>query len=560
MWQWYNLTMKRILFIFFLILIISSVSFAETGDMELTINSQPVVLEHPIILTPSGGFFAPMEEFFGAMRIPLDELPSRHLAVFRDNIFVKFRPDYPLYELNGREFRWQTMPTTRDDVLYIEIDVFLKYMDLAYSYDEENHQLDVRSSQNLDFYRPDSTALKQVPSLRTGLRYSVPNFWNRLDSGYGTVLLDQEIIFNLDRLTSTEPNLEDAVIEHLADPTLDLLGLDFMPVRSLQTPLFKASIHHYHRISQDPDETTETRISLWGFFELDNQFYSANLESNLADQAYLEQVFEDILESIESNTYSIDSLSEHYVEFNNYSLHRAFISSPVYSNIMTAGQLTFRGNIQPDIEYLDVLVKKGRRTFEYQIPVTYGSFDEPIPIPFGLGFHQVTVLLPDTIEPADDVYLEEDPRTLIKFSVINRTLGESLLLSSSKLVNKNHELVQAAVSDIPVRSTNYEKAEQAFAKLDQFSFSTNQTLDQLLSDNTGNSQAIASVYTSYLRAMDIPSRILKTRYGQDYYVEFFSNGKWIFTRPGNFIRDRQPMSRYFGVSKPSAIQLDLLDY
>lgn len=552
--------MKRFVILILLALISLAPSFAEDESIELTINSQPVELEHPIIQTESGQFLAPMEEFFTALRIPIDQLPSRHLSVFRDNIFLKFRQDYPLYEVNGREFRWTNVPSMRDGVVYIEINMFLKYMDLAGHFDEKTNRLDIRTSRALDFYRPESTAQKQVPSIRTGLRYLVPSFWNRQEFGYGVNLMGQTVSISFDRLPANETGLEDAITNYMADQASQVSSLDPLPKRSLTLPLFNATIASFQRRLAPTDDPMGYRFSQWGFFELNGQYFVANLESNLNDQPYLIQLFDDILESVESSTLSIDSLSEHYVEFRNYSLFRTFISSPIYSNIRTNGQLNFRGNIDSSVEYLDVIVKKGRRTFEYQIPVTYGAFDEPIPIPFGLGFHQVTILLPEGVESADDFYLEEDSRTLLKLSVINRTLGESLLTSSSKLVHKDHELIQAAIKDIPSQLTNYQKAEKAFALLDQFSASNNDTLDMLLADNTGNSKALAAVYTSYLRAMNVPTRILKTSQGSDYFVEFYSNGKWIFTRPYQYMRNKITMSRYFDVSRPKDIQLDLLDY
>lgn len=535
-------------------------SFAEDESIELTINSQPVNLEHPIIQTEGGQFLAPMEEFFTALKIPIDELPSGHLSVFRDNIFLKFRQDYPLYEVNGREFSWINVPTMRDGVVYIEIDMFIKYMDLADHFDEKNSHLDIRTSRALDFYRPESTAQKLVPSIRTGLRYLVPSFWNRLEFGYGIDLMGQTMSISFDRLPANETGLEDAIINYMADPARKVSSLEPLPRRSLTLPLFNAKVASYQRKLSPTDDPMGYRYSQWGFFELNGQYFVANLESNLNDQPYLIQLFDDILESVESSTLSIDSLSEHYVEFRNYSLFKTFISSQIYSNIRTDGQLNFRGNIDSSVEYLDVIVKKGRRTFEYQIPVTYGSFDEPIPIPFGLGFHQVTILLPEGADTADDFYLEEDKRTLLKLSVINRTLGESLLTSSSKLVNKDHELVQETIRQIPSELTNYQKAEKAFALLDQFSESHNDTLELLLADGTGNSQALAAVYTSYLRAMNVPARLLKTSRSSDYFVEFYSNGKWIFTRPYQYMRNKITMSRYFDVPRPKDIQLDLLDY
>lgn len=552
--------MKRLLVILCLFLIFYAVSFAQTDEIQLTLNGQPVELTSPIRQTESGHFLVPMDEFFGLLQIPVDELPTRHLGVFRDNIYVKFRLDSPYYELNGREFRWTNLPTRRGDVAYIEIDVFLKYMDLAYTFNESKQLLELRSTRALDLYRPDAAALKQVPSLRTGLRYSVPNFWTRQDPGYGATILGQKIVFHLEKLPSNMTGIEDAITDFLALPRLNLTDFEVMPVRYYDTNLFRVTWYRYHSSKPLAEDSGQTENLLLGFFELNQQYFAAILESNLGDPPYLEQLFQDILDSVQSGTYSIDSLSEHYVEFRNYSENRTFISTPIYSNIRTAGQLPFRGNINPDIEYLDVIVKKGPRSFEYQIPVTYGSFDQSIPIPFGLGFHQVTIMLPDNVPLADDFYLEEDNRTLIKLSVINRTLGESLLVSSSKLVNKNHELVLAAVSDIPDDRTNYDKAEAAFAKLDQFSLSQHETIDQLLSDQSGNSQAVAAVYTSYLRAMNIPSRILKTHFGSEYYVEFFSNGKWVFTRPGNYVRAKDDPRRYFDVERPQGIRIDLLDY
>lgn len=552
--------MKRFLIFLLFLGLTLSLSFAEDETISLMINAQPVTLEQPIIQTEDGRFLAPMEEFFTALQIPIDELPSRHLSVFRDNIFLKFRPDYPLYEVNGREFRWINMPTMRDEVIYIEIDMFIKYMDLGYSYNSEERLLDIRTSRALDFYRPESTAQKQVPSIPTGLRYSIPSFWLRQEVGYGVTLQDQTIAIQFDRLPPNETGLEDAIINYLADPARNITLLDPLPKRSLKLPLFNAIVAPYQRPLGPTDDPLTYRYSQWGFFELSGQYFVANLESNINDQPYLIQLFDDILASVESNTYSIDSLSEHYVEFRNYSLFRTFISSPIYSNIRTAGELTFRGNIQSNVEYLDVIVQKGKRLFEYQVPVTYGAFDEAIPIPFGLGFHQVTILLPEGLDTADDYYLEEDSRTLLKLSVINRTLGESLLTSSSKLVNKDHELVQEAIQDIPTNLTNHAKAELAFKQLEQFGVSRNDTLEQLLADGTGNSKAIASVYTSYLRAMNIPARLLQTRNGIDYFVEFFSNGKWIFTRPYQYVQSPVAMSRFFDVKKPTDIQLDLLDY
>lgn len=561
---WYNQNMKRLIILLTLILLISGCSFAQSEEIHLNINGQAVNLEHPIIWADNGEFLVPMEAFFAALQIPIDELPSGQLAVFRDNIFVKFRPNFSLYEVNGREYRWRNIPAYRNEVLYVPIDMFIQYMDLDADFDKDSLTLNVRSTRALDFFHPESTATKQVPSLRTGLRYSVPNFWKRMDPGYGAQLQEHPLLFDLDRLRSEASELESAIQEFLIQPEQQLSGYQALPVRELSCPLFDAQIYPFIRQAPTPSSDSEKEASThqiqFGFFEINDAFYVAKLQSSLADSSYLEQLLDDILMSIQSATLSIDALSEHYVEFRNYSRFNSFISSPIYSNIPVSGHLSFRGNIDPAIEYLDVIVSRGRRHFEYQIPVSYGTFSDSIPIPFGLGFHQVNILLPENVDTAEDFYFEEAPNTLIKFSVINRTLGEGLLVSSSKLVNTQHELVQQTIEAIPEDLTNYAKAKQAFAELEQFNPSSNQTLEQLLNDSTGSSKAVAALYTSYLRAMNIPTRLVKPPHSQEYYVEFFSNGKWVFTRPMNYVRVKDNIDVYFDVSRPIGMVLDILDY
>ena len=553
--------MKRLVIISLLLLCLSFTSHAATTEIALHINGQAVELEHPLIETQPDVLLAPMEEFFAALQVPVDILPNDYRAVFRDNIFIKFRTDYNRYEINGREYAWTVTPRLIDGVLYGPIDVFLRFMDLEGSFSPEEQVLDIRTSRAIVSFRPDSYATKQVSSLGTGLTYSVPTFWEAQDSGgYGTRLLNQRILIDLKRIITDQDNLRDISHEYLLERTAAHDGFQVQPLRTLDSGLFEAFIYTYRLINPKLPAEQENHIISYGFFELNNQFFVAVLDSNLRDNNFLDQVLNDVLRSIQSKTYSIDSLSEHYVEFRNYSRFFSFISSPIYSNIQVSGELAFRGNLDPAIEYLDVLVEKGDRDFEYQIPVVYGSFDDRIPIPFGLGFHRVTILLPESIEGQEDLYLQEDDSTLLKFSVINRALGESLLVSSSKLVDKNHEQVQAAVAPIDESLTNYEKAYQAFLLLEQFGSSSHTTMEQLLATGSGSSKAVASLYTAYLRAMDIPTRMVRNSLIEEYFVEFFSNGKWIFTRPSHYIRVKDRIEVYFDVPRPQGIQIELLDY
>lgn len=537
------------------LLIGSAYAQSETEVSEIWINGANVEFSLAVTVSEEGEIFAPMAEFFRKMGIQYNVSNDGEVIAFRDNIFLKLRPHHTTFALNGKEFTWDRRPAPRDDILYISLTPLLRYTDITALYEEEMERLYLTSGSLLE-QRRSRGLLKRVEMPGSQISLSIPYFWER--TGNASFALNPRV-GKLRFEVEHEPydlsgNLRARIDEERAESPIPpsyrliqsrelLIGnLNVFTRRYLGSPLGSESV-------QPEGLPTYPYLSVT-YFRLGEIFYHFTFQGELQDIDSQVETELQIFSTVQSKIFSVDALSEHYVEFGLYKELDLFIETPLYSNLLVRGEFPLKGTIDPDVTQLDVTLMRGERSFHYTVAVEDGRFDEMIPVPFGLGFHRMILAAPSEEAPMDaDGALElgESGSLLIKCSLINLTEQESLYLSPSKEVLSRDPRVVEYARSASSAGIDYRKARRLLENFqEEFSAGDATTMREALEEKAGDAYALSLIYTGILRAAQIPARISQSLVTSHYYVEFYSNGQWIPTSPAALIvGEKEDLSLYF---------------
>lgn len=530
------------------------------NEVDFTINGQPADFSAPVIRDSSGKLYAPMTEFFEKTNIQYVMLPEERVVLFRDNIFIKFQLQFNTFELNGKEMNWEVAPFRRGDTLYISLQEMTQYMSLNYTIDEEANRVDLHTATNIEQTHISDFYAKRIEDAATGLSFDVDYHWQRDGNVIGTSNSHSFIEMRTRVLDAPAFADVDQNIRKFLDEQVDSDARNrFIKERTFTGRFTEFDIFHYRRTRQ---EGLEDLTLSYAFFSLGQNIYVIEFRTDSTIPQYLEDVENRILNTVKSRQFNIDPREEHYIEFNNFFDQDTFIESPLYSNMMVSGSLPFKGLINERVSFLDVRVERSNRVFDYRIRVNGGKFDDEIPIPFDLGFHRVTITVPQYIaETSNSLGLERAEHLLMQFSVLNDQAGMGLYISSSTKVDTRNPEMVAMLQKLPVRTTNRDQASLCFDLLKEFYYDSEiQSMEELLDKGKGNSHAISALYTAMLRAYQIPTRMISDAFTNTYYVEFQSNGLWVFNDPTSFVRGLREKEAVFHIKRPDKITFVNHDY
>lgn len=531
-------------------------TFAQTEPtpVNIQINAEPQLFSDPMLRDERGHFLAPMAEFFQKTGIQYDLSDDGEVIAFRDNIFIKFRPHHTTYALNGKELTWDVPARYHGSTLYVSLSPFIRYTDLRATFDEETQTLHVTSGLFFE-QRRSRGLLKRLDIPGSQISVSIPYFWERteptsfrLNPKVGHLTFD--VAFEqVDPAASLREQMEKARENTSIPPEYSMF--------ENREQLIDNNTFYTRRYRGAPDPTQilleETPPHFpylsFSYFRIGDQLYTFTFRSDLSDIDSQVEVEQQILESVYSKIFSVDTLSEHYVEYALFRSLNMFLESPLYSNMTLNNQLRLKGAIDPDIESLEVTLLRQERSFQYTIPVREGFFNELVPVPFGLGFHRLILSAPTaktSDETSEKLHFGEAGTLLLKCSLINLSETEALYVSPSKEVLSRDPRVLAAVAGLDKNNLDYQNAQTLFKKLiDVYSIGEAESMREALQEKSGTPYALSLIYTAQLRAAGIASRIVRDEDSNRHFVEFYSNGEWIPTNPAGYISGSSKDERLF---------------
>ncbi len=553
--------MKKLSIALIFIILISSLSYGE-NELSLFYNNKMIDLNDSTLIYEDKVLFPAKEfsELIGAQYL-WDDL-NEILIIYRDNTFMKFTLDSSVVYINGKSFIMDTPIFRNDSILYIPIDCITKFFDINVEYDSLNETIRLTNNKYTVYTTYKSYYYKTIEIPKFNINLDIPYYWDLLDeenlvygkkSSYEDVTLNVKVIKNSDDLSIDE------YINTLHDYTEyvhDEGEIELTEEKIFTTSGFsgKLILYTYEQIEGQP-------IYAYYITKVDDLLYILNFTFTNGDFPQLLSIIENIINSFEIKSLAVNQSDEHYIEYPKFYNLETSLKYELFSNIQAYNSFDFVGTINPLIENIRVSVEKNNESINFNIPVTGGTFDEKIHLPFGLGKHNISVFIDsesDMIINHELVDFEIQSNLLMKFSVIN--ISDDFIRYSLPDINilPNHQHILSMAYLITRDSlSDYARTYDVYKYILENIQFNNKTTSQNSYDvyltNEGNNAAITNYYVSLLRGLEIPSRVFKgsNLYDSHYWAEVHFNNNWFIVDPtfGLLTKDHTDNKNYFIVNK-----------
>lgn len=487
--------------------------------------------------------FLPIKAFSQLTSMQFTERSDGNVVIFRDNIFIKFNLNTNIYYLNGKELKWKTPPFKEKGELYVPYRILLDYMNFHYSFSEEEVSI-VGGGQDVSLSYLQNR--QKVDFADAKISYILPFFWERTSPNS----FSQEDSNTLIEVI-TGP-LEAREPREILKEEIERLGLkDFQKTDEKLLQIDGRRVLHQGLTKKDEEDKTTDYYGL-SIFTLENRYIRTLFYTKNQSIGPLVKLEEEILRSLQLNAYTIDEREEHYVELGGFFAMGMELDSPLYSSMVVDSFLNFRGSIHPSVTSLKATVNRGQRRFEYSFPVEEGSFNAKIPIPFGLGFHSLTLSMPQKEAQDYDELLSfyEDEDALLKLSLLNSSLEEGLFLTYSDQVLSQDPLIGELASQVKSSLYDYEKALELLKVLgESFTPGLTQGPREALETRKLDRKTSALIYAALLRRSGIPTRVISNKSQTLFGVEILSNGLWHTIDPYGYLRGEKDPKFFMSLPK-----------
>lgn len=529
------------------------------------------------------------------------------IVSYRDNIFMKFIPNSSIAYVNGKPKNMSVSAMIYKGDLFIPASFAAKTLEMDYTISTDFNTLSIDYRENLlEYQQIGSRHFKKISLANWGISFYIPEYWHKFEGSlqsYGvedpfeTYHLEAKIYplnKQYSRAVLTESILSDLRIQYGEN-------LHISTNSTYKTGEYVADVLHYEITEND----ITTQYATYIFFEQNNGYMLTGFypSSNDADESI--RILDTIASTFAITKLSINENLEHYTElplFYNIDMH---LKNEIYSNMPVKNMFVFSGTIDPEqsIKGIHVVVTKNDNETEYYIPIIDGAFSAKIYTPFGLGKHNITVIIDDRTEDkttdnpvSSETYVNQDEsqlpsmnvpvgpsledivekailmnfdldtdKTAMKFSVLNTSNDEIKYLLPSEYVNYDNSIIYDLANSLTYNLTNqYTKSKAIYTYL-----VAHYTLSDAVSPNglydavklaeltEGNTIEICILYTALLRSVDIPARISRgiSEEGINYWVETYINGKWYISSITDEIKQAEGNFAYFNLNRSAHYEL-----
>lgn len=548
------------------------------AQQELSFENAPFMLNGEIMV-PAKTFL----ERIGTQVLSVSD--TGELISYRDNIFIKFSPNSKTAYVNGRA---KTMPIhamVYSGQLFIPASFAAKTFEMSYSAPSGSSSLAIDYRKNLlEYQQFGYRHFKRVTIPEWGISFFMPEYWNTLvdiDNAYGTsnAFENQQLIANYyaPSTVQTRAALKELLIEEQKNNYGDAFNLVSINTHTLGDYL--SDVVSYNTT----DDSGVTHHILYIFYEQNTGYTLHGTHKSPTNPVEAEEVLELIAGTFSITKLSVNEQLEHYTELNAFHSLGIKLNRSIYSNMPISNHFVFSGAIRnaESVNGFNVVVTKDNEAAYYYVPITDNSFNMRIHTPFGLGKHNITVLIDydentalDEVNDASEVAEEIDPiiettedplipeivpthqqlldtlvlesmrsdhtteesDVVMKFSLLNISSNQIKDLLSTDFVNYDHQDVYNLSTPITFRLTNqYSKARALYQfVIDNYQYveliseSGLLTTRELTVLSQANAIELCFLYTGLLRSVDIPARVVR---GVDelstyYWVETYINGRW----------------------------------
>lgn len=548
----------------------ASLFFSET---RLNFSNKPFILNGEIMVSAQAFF-----EKVGAQVLWYND--TKELVSYIDNIYIKFKANTNVAYVNGRSKVMPIKAMIHRGELFIPATFAASMLDLTFEKTSDNSSLALNNRIDvLQYQQIGSKHFKRLNYAQLGISLYVPDYWHYLDEekiNYGITgpyenynLVVKNIIH--EGATSRTALLEAHQVE------LEARALEILSTQTIQLGTYKSDVIRYREVT---DEITTYHID-YVFYEASTGYLIQASYPDDGDVESSESLFNTIANTFSINKLTVNDRLEHYTEYDSFFLHQVVLGREIYSNMTVNNQFSLRGSLSKASEVIGfhVIVTLDNNRMDYYIPVNNGTFQGIIYTPFGLGKHNITIVL-DTLKTSDPLLDQTEIKytvdalvdkiikveqnytplnTLMKFSVLNTSNAQIKYLLPTEYVNYDAPEIYNLINSLTFNLTNeYAKASVLYDWLtntynltNEIEFTHLSKMQTIVGAKGANPLELSMLYTGLLRASNIPARIVKgnSESGSTYWVETYLNGKWGVASINDEIRENSPSRLYFNVSR-----------
>ncbi|HAS74739.1 MAG TPA: hypothetical protein DCS67_11405 [Clostridiales bacterium UBA8960] len=516
------------------------------------------------------------------------------IIAYRDNLFLKFKPHTKNAFVNGQVKRMPVHAVIYDGDLFISASFAAKTLEMNHTSDLSSRSVSIDHRENiLEYQQFGYRHFKRASIANWGISFYIPEYWKKSETENNKFETDD--MFEPYTLTAnyhplSQPFTRSLLRENLIAELEQQHGASFQLISSSTVRLgeYLSDVVTYDIESADGMK----HYILYVFFEQANG-YTLLGEYRSVD-AYLEskEIFDLIAGTFSITKLSINEQLEHYTELGSFHSLGIDFRKTIFSNMPVNNQFAFTGTISNSdmVKGFHVVVSKEGEQVSYYAPVIDGAFNTRIFTPFGLGKHNITVVL-DRIEDEENASLVTPPieaesinqdeidlpfdvlldklvletlrldvnlstiDNIMKFSVLNISADQIRYVLPTEYINYDYDALYNISNTLTFRLTNQAAKSKALYDWILGNYIYTETLRdgkimsvrELIDQTRANSIELCMLYTGFLRSIDIPARIVKgiALDSTEYWVESFINGRWYVSDIVRDVAEKNEISEYF---------------
>lgn len=555
------------------------------ANQEIAFDKAPYVLNGEIMVSARTFF-----EKVGAQVLSIES--TGEIIAYRDNIFLKFRPNTREAFINGQT---KTMPvhavTIKGD-LFISASYAATMLEMSHSKDLSSRSLLIGYRENVLEYRQFGYRhFKRASLPNWGISFYIPEYWQKSETESNRFETDG--LFESYALVAGYEPLGQSFTRQLFRERLldDLKTQNGDAFHLVSTSTLRLGEYLSDVISYEIKTTDGIKYYiLYVFFEQNIGYTLLGEYHRFDESSESKDIFDLIASTFSITKLSINEQLEHYTELGSFHKIGVRFRKTIYSNMPVNNQFAFTGTLTApeDIKGFNIIVTKDGEQAAFYVPVFDGSFNTRIFTPFGLGKHNITVVLDRETESKGDIAEESIPDseaadlnpvfsivldelvmealqstvdvnsvdTIMKFSVLNISADRIRFLLPSDYINYDSPALYNISNALTFRLTNQATKSRALYEWVVENYIYSETIREerlataleLIDRSRANSVELCILYAGLLRSVDIPARIVKgiSLDVTDYWVEAFINGRWFVSDIASDVRDKNPSLDNFG--------------
>ena len=519
----------------------------------ISFSTEPLVLNDRV--------FVPATDLFNTLGIQTYWFPeTNELVGYRDNTFVKFVLYKDYYYINGKIKSLKAPISLSGSKRLVPINDVAEAFGLTYAFDKTKYTLSLDFRENIYQYK--QIGFRQYKKINTsnwGISYFIPEYWEAIEDGdsYG-VANDFETYTISPQVLPLDINFNRNILLDQLVKTMRYTYSKAISFGNEKIEMHNGFVSLNMPYTLKTGETTYNGI-LYVFFENNIGYVFDCRYDDENSRQEGETIFDDVMDTFQISRITIDTNTEHYIELSKFFKYNTKLNTEAYSNMLVDGHFEWSGTISADsnenLTGYHIVVSRGEETIQYYTPLINNAFSAEIPLPFGVGKHNISIYadeadnITSTFDGSNltlDAYLDEviideynldSTNLLMRFSVLNTSDNDMKYLLPSTYIdydtNDVYTIANAITfdlrSDYTKAQTIYEWMVQNYRYAETNSDDAIATAREMLGLRKGNAFELTLAYTGLLRALDIPARIVRgtSENASHYWVEVLLNGKWI---------------------------------